>query len=580
VRPPDDSPYTEVADLTVAAGGQSGSWSYTPTLLPILGEHQLTVSVVDVNGNELPLHDWPTFVLLGVNSPPEANTDTFATSEKTPLTNLDVLTNDSDPDGDDLALIAVVSAAEYGIAALEDSQVNYDPNGVFDWLPTGEPATDTFTYTITDGNNEFASATVTILVTGVNDVPVIDDTAPAPQSVQYSDGIQPMTLQAADVDATEFLSASILWVRHGDGTTFPVGLAIDEVGMQLAAPVCEGSSSEPVSCAWIVSGAARLPAGVYDLQFTVSDGEDETIQTFAEVLTVSAENARPVLDDNNPGTIQVAVPGGTAQDFTLWLDVTELFDAATGLEPAGEQPHPGDTNLAELLITLEPVGPGPLVGPITCSNATTVAAYDYNSQLRIRCDFPASMNIAVNTYTVVAQISGDHYQGMTEGVVVIYDPSLGAATGGGWFYWPGTADPVTDYPGDKTNFGFNMKYIGNGKNVQGNLLLIRHLPDGTIYRLKSNVINSLALGTSDNPSRGWATINGKNTYLEPGWEEPEGNYSFIMYVEDRNEPGGETDRIWLEVTDKNGTIVSAFSLAPPATDHAVSIKGGNIAVPH
>jgi hypothetical protein len=53
-----------------------------------------------------------------------------------------------------------------------------------------------------------------------------------------------------------------------------------------------------------------------------------------------------------------------------------------------------------------------------------------------------------------------------------------------------------------------------------------------------------------------------------------------MYVEDRNEPGGETDRIWLEVTDKNGTIVSAFSLAPPATDHAVSIKGGNIAVPH
>jgi hypothetical protein len=40
------------------------------------------------------------------------------------------------------------------------------------------------------------------------------------------------------------------------------------------------------------------------------------------------------------------------------------------------------------------------------------------------------------------------------------------ATGGGWFYWPGTTD--------RTNFGFTMKYNRRGTRVQGNLLIIRH----------------------------------------------------------------------------------------------------------
>ena len=53
----------------------------------------------------------------------------------------------------------------------------------------------------------------------------------------------------------------------------------------------------------------------------------------------------------------------------------------------------------------------------------------------------------------------------------------GFTTGGGYFYWPGTEDTETGYPGDRTNFGFNAKYLQNG-SPQGNLLVIRHLADG------------------------------------------------------------------------------------------------------
>jgi hypothetical protein len=160
------------------------------------------------------------------------------------------------------------------------------------------------------------------------------------------------------------------------------------------------------------------------------------------------------------------------------------------------------------------------------------------------------------------------------------DPAGYMSVGGVCFYWPGSEDPDTGYLGDKTNFGFTMSYNRNGRNVRGNLVLIRHLPDDTIYRIKSNALDGLALGKSNNPPMGWASISGKTTYLAPGWDEPQGNYSFVLYVEDRNEPGNGIDRVWLEVRDNNGIIVPDLSIPSPATQNAVPIGGGNIAVPH
>jgi hypothetical protein len=155
-------------------------------------------------------------------------------------------------------------------------------------------------------------------------------------------------------------------------------------------------------------------------------------------------------------------------------------------------------------------------------------------------------------------------------VLVVYDPSLGFTTGGGWFKWPGTED--------KTNFGYTMKYNKKGTKVQGSLLVIRHLPDGSIYRLKSNSINGLALG--DESGYGWATFTGKATYLGQGMTEPQGNHTFIVYVEDHGEPGAGVDQFWLQVLDKNGDLAVELSLDEPAADNHQTIQGGNIVVPH
>lgn len=111
-----------------------------------------------------------------------------------------------------------------------------------------------------------------------------------------------------------------------------------------------------------------------------------------------------------------------------------------------------------------------------------------------------------------------------------------------------------------------MKYNKKTTNVQGSLLIIRHLADGTTYRMKSNALYGLALGQDPTIPMGWASFSGKGTYLEPGWLEPEGNYEFTSYVEDRNEPGTGIDRFWIEVLDKDRIPEYELSLPRPATE--------------
>ena len=136
----------------------------------------------------------------------------------------------------------------------------------------------------------------------------------------------------------------------------------------------------------------------------------------------------------------------------------------------------------------------------------------------------------------------------------VFDPSLGFVTGGGSFAWPGS--------GERTTFGFTVKYKSNSR-PEGNLVVIRHMADGSIYRLKSSAIAALAMGT------GSATFSGKGVYIEPGWDTAKGNTSFTVYAED----GGATDKLWLQ-------IVGGMSMPTPAAANAQTLTGGNITLPH
>ncbi len=90
-----------------------------------------------------------------INDPPVANDDRVVTPENTPVM-IDVLTNDTDPEGDTLTIIALSSPAN-GTVTHDGVRITYTPNAGFD----GE---DTFTYTVSDGHGGTAQATVTVTV--------------------------------------------------------------------------------------------------------------------------------------------------------------------------------------------------------------------------------------------------------------------------------------------------------------------------------------------------------------------------------------------------------------------------------
>lgn len=91
-----------------------------------------------------------------VNDPPVANGDNATTPKNTEVT-IAVLANDSDPDGDSLDVTGVTDPSHGQARVNEDETVTYNPNQGF----TGS---DSFTYTISDGNGDTAQATVNVEV--------------------------------------------------------------------------------------------------------------------------------------------------------------------------------------------------------------------------------------------------------------------------------------------------------------------------------------------------------------------------------------------------------------------------------
>lgn len=98
--------------------------------------------------------------------------------------------------------------------------------------------------------------------------------------------------------------------------------------------------------------------------------------------------------------------------------------------------------------------------------------------------------------------------------------------------------------------------------------------------MKSNALDGLALGEDRSVPTGWASFAGRAKYLEPGWEEPERNHGVTVYVEDRGQPGAGADRFWLQVRDRDGQVVDAFSVAPAAGMQARTLAADNAFAPH
>ena len=116
-----------------------------------------------------------TVTLTGVNDAPVAVEDKAVIGEDAGRTVVDVLENDTDVEGDTLRVTAVTQGATpLGTVVLTDGVVSYTPNAEAQKLGAGKTATDSFTYTVSDGQGGTAVGTVYVSVTGANDAPIAE----------------------------------------------------------------------------------------------------------------------------------------------------------------------------------------------------------------------------------------------------------------------------------------------------------------------------------------------------------------------------------------------------------------------
>ncbi len=101
---------------------------------------------------------------------PVATTD-MATTDEDSVVIIDVLSNDTDVNGDPLTVTNVTSTG-LGLVLLDSTTgtVSYDPTGVLDATPEGGSAIEQFSYEVSDGALT-ATGTVTVIVIGKNDAP-------------------------------------------------------------------------------------------------------------------------------------------------------------------------------------------------------------------------------------------------------------------------------------------------------------------------------------------------------------------------------------------------------------------------
>ncbi len=327
-----------------------GTVTYTPNP-DFNGTDTFTYTVCDPDG----LCDTATVTVTvdPVNDAPVANDDASAVDEDTQV-NIDVLSNDSDVDGDVLTLDSVTQPASGSVVIEADGTVTYTPNPDFN-------GTDTFTYTVCDPDGLCDTATVTITVNPINDAPVAEeDSATTDEDTPVDIDVLP---NDTDIDGDTLVVDAVTQPANGS-------VVVDADGTVTYTPnpdfngtdtftytVCDPSQvCDTATVTVTVDPVNDAPAAVDDDATAAEDtsvdipvlGNDSDVD--GDTLTVDAvtqpANGTVVINDNgtvtytpdpdfngtDTFTYTVCDPDGLCDTATVTVDVTPVNDAPTAAD--------------------------------------------------------------------------------------------------------------------------------------------------------------------------------------------------------------------------------------------------------
>jgi large repetitive protein len=322
-----------------------------PADASVMGPYTLVVTGTDPSGASVSI----PVVYQVINLPPIADGDTNAVSEDGPAISGNVLTNDHDtaPDSDPLTVVSAaqndaplligtpVMLAGGGVLTLNpDGSYTFDPGTAYNALPLGQSATETVTYTISDGNGGRAPAALVLTINGANDTPVIVDPANPGTPGNPATAADPLNIipDVVTTDGAPLVPIDVAaFVRDPEGrplsyaldpATTPAWVVIDPVtGLLTGTPPADASQLTNTGT-----------PGVYLLTITITDPEGLPAVT---TVTLTVGNPAPVaLNDtvttaeNTIRTGNLLADNGIGVDHDGGLDTDPLLVLAVNSLPA------------------------------------------------------------------------------------------------------------------------------------------------------------------------------------------------------------------------------------------------------
>ena len=322
-----------------------------------------------------------TITITGTNDAPVAQNGSATTAEDTAV---EITLSATDPDGDTLTYTA--SDPANGSVSVSGDKATYTPTENYN-------GSDAFTFTVSDGM-ETSTATVSITITAVNDLPTVD----AKTAMVAEDGSVEITLTGADVD--------------GDALTF-------------------SAASNPTNGSVSISGstATYTPAadfvGEDSFTYLANDGTADS-QPATVAVTVTPVNDAPVAAD-------VSVSGDEDTSITVTLSATDGDGDSVTFSVATE-PSNGSVSISGDVATYTPAANfnGSDSFTYTASDGTESSA-EATASFTVNPvnDAPTAQSVVVETTSdasIDVTLSGEDVDGDALTFAVSTDPIFGSVS--------------------------------------------------------------------------------------------------------------------------------------------------------
>ncbi len=300
-------------DVVIAA---NGTFTYTPDA-NFIGTDTFGYSISDGNGGTDT--GLATVTIAAVNDPPIARNDAISTDEDTPVSGNVLINNgngaDSDPDNNPLTASGPTGTlpSNGSVTVASDGSFTYTPDANFN-------GSDSFGYSISDGQGGSDTATVTITVDAVNDPPVAqNDILTTPEDEPLSGNLLANNGNGTDqdVDGDSLTASGPTGTLPSNGT-----VSINSNGTFTYTPDADFNGTDSFG-------------------YSISDGKGGT-DTAVATITVSSVNDKPTAQDDAFTTDEdVVLNGDLFVDNGNGADLDPEGNSLTASGPTGTLPSNG-----------------------------------------------------------------------------------------------------------------------------------------------------------------------------------------------------------------------------------------------